>query len=91
MHAGLLRAHRQIGSPCARQFLSYIARGARAKVANLLSPIDGPMNLHRLSENWTLRLTAVFAAVHALYYIAGIRFIDTTLIEVMHFIGPLFL
>jgi hypothetical protein len=44
------------------------------------------MTPYRLTENWTLRLTAVFAAVHALYYIAGIRFIDTTLIEVMHFI-----
>ncbi len=44
------------------------------------------MTLHRLTENWTLRLTVVFAAVHALYYHAGIRFIDTTLIEVMHFI-----
>jgi hypothetical protein len=31
-------------------------------------------------------LIAIFAAVHALYYLAGIRFIDTTLIEVMHFI-----
>ncbi len=44
------------------------------------------MTLRRLTENWTLRLTAVFVAVHALYYLAGIRFIDTTLIEVMHFV-----
>ncbi|MBL7646997.1 MAG: hypothetical protein JNK74_12495 [Candidatus Hydrogenedentes bacterium] len=44
------------------------------------------MTPHRLTENWTLRLTAIFAVVHALYYLAGIRFIDTTLIEVMHFI-----
>ena len=44
------------------------------------------MILHRLTENWTIRLTAIFAAVHALYYLAGVRFIDTTLIEVMHFI-----
>ena len=44
------------------------------------------MTLHRLTENWTLRLTAIFAAVHELYYLAGVRFLDTTLIEVMHFI-----
>ncbi len=44
------------------------------------------MTLQRLTENWTLRLTAIFAVVHALYYLAGVRFIDTTLIEVMHFI-----
>ena len=31
-------------------------------------------------------LIAIFVLVHALYYLAGIRFIDTTLIEVMHFI-----
>lgn len=31
-------------------------------------------------------MIAIFATVHALYYLAGIRFIDTTLIEVMHFI-----
>jgi hypothetical protein len=31
-------------------------------------------------------LIAIFVLVHALYYLAGFRFIDTTLIEVMHFI-----
>ena len=41
---------------------------------------------HRLTQSWPLRLTATFAVVHALYYLAGVRFIDTTLIEVMHFI-----
>jgi hypothetical protein len=44
------------------------------------------MILHRNTEYWTFRLAAAFAVVHALYYLAGIRFIDTTLIEVMHFI-----
>lgn len=41
---------------------------------------------HRLTQSWPLRLTAIFAVVHALYHLAGVRFIDTTLIEVMHFI-----
>lgn len=35
---------------------------------------------------WLAGLTACFATVHALYYLAGVRFNHKTLIEVMHFL-----
>lgn len=39
-------------------------------------------------QPWLLGLTAAFAVVHGLYYLAGVRFDDKTLIEVMHFLDP---
>lgn len=37
---------------------------------------------------WLAGLTLIFALVHAGYFLAGVRFNDKTLIEVMHFIDP---
>jgi len=42
-------------------------------------------------RRWLIGLTACFAVVHALYFFAGVRFNDKTLIEVMHFIDPVLL
>ena len=42
----------------------------------------------RYPWHWMAALPVVFAAVHAAYYAAGIRFDRDTLIEVMHFLDP---
>ncbi len=37
---------------------------------------------------WAAALAAIFALVHALYYVLGVRFDRSTLIEVMHYLDP---
>ena len=42
-------------------------------------------------RRWLIGLSACFAAVHGFYLLAGVRFNDRTLIEVMHFLDPVLL
>jgi len=52
---------------------------------------DSDTTPHPDLRRWILGLAACFAAVHALYFWAGLRFNDRTLVEVMHFLDPVLL
>jgi hypothetical protein len=49
------------------------------------------MSTQHESRKWWALQVAVFAAVHAGYYAAGVRFDRAALIEVMHFLDPVLL
>lgn len=55
-------------------------------IPGCIGSTDGGIFSHHNIAYRVSPLIAIFVLVHALYYLAGICFIDTTLIEVMHFI-----